>query len=418
MKLPPARFHGWTVVAGCFVMATIAWGLGFYGTGLFLAFLVGEQGMPIAAVSGGITAYFWVSAVLIMSCGPIIDRLGPRLSVTIGTVCLMLSVAAIARVSALWQFYAALGVLAVAWTTMSSSAINAILAPWFDRKRGLALSVALTGASVGGMVVIPLVTALSASLGHRDGLTLSAGLLGAVLLVVAWFCFVRDPAALGQYADGAAMPVTASPEATATATALLQPWPLARILRSRAFLSNALPFSIGLTVQIGFLTHQISMLQPLLGRERTAWAVGVTTVSAVLGRLVAGVLMDRMPRRAVAALNFTCQCGGLLLLIFAREPLAVYAACVLCGMAVGNMITFPGLLIQREFPAAQFNRVNRLAVGFGQILYACGPVVMGYFRQSTGSYTVPLWGCVMLAAAAAISIWVARPPLVTGTVGA
>ncbi|HTU63948.1 MAG TPA: MFS transporter, partial [Polyangiales bacterium] len=179
-------FRGWEVVAGCFVMAMVSWGLGFYGTGLYLAYLVGERGMPISAVSGGITAYFWLSALMIMSCGPLIDRAGPRLSVSIGTVAMVLALSAIARVEAVWQFYAALGLLAISWTTMTSSAINAILAPWFVRKRGMALSLALTGASFGGIAVVPLVSAAIHAYGERKGLTLAAAGFGALILLVAW----------------------------------------------------------------------------------------------------------------------------------------------------------------------------------------------------------------------------------------
>ncbi|MFT3799909.1 MAG: MFS transporter [Burkholderiaceae bacterium] len=399
-----AWFRGWEVVAGCFVMATVAWGLGFYGAGLYLAYLTGERGLPIGATSAAITGYFWFSALLIMTCGPWIDRAGPRVSVTVGTLAMTAAVIVIAWSTRLWHFHAAMLAMSVGWTTMSSSAINAILAPWFDRKRGLALSIALTGASFGGIVVIPLLTAMIAAKGFRDGLTGAALVLAAVVLAVAWRCFVREPAAVGQQVDG-----DAGPRAQAARDDGQAPWPLARVLGSPGFLSNTVPFSIGLTVQVGFLTHQLSMLRPLIGAQSAAWAVGLTTVCAVAGRLLAGALMDRLERRALAALNFVLQAGGLLLLAFATEPVILYAGCVAAGLAVGNMITYPGLLIQREFPSAQFNRVNRLAVGITQFIYACGAYLMGAAREAAGDYRLPLLGCAALAAVAALGVWFGRP---------
>jgi len=151
------------------------------------------------------------------------------------------------------------------------------------------------------------------------------------------------------------------------------------------------------------------MLEPLLGGQGAAWAVGLTTVSAVLGRLIAGALMDRLERRALAALNFVSQTAGMALLAEARDTTLIHAACVLSGLAVGNAITFGGLLIQREFPAEQFNRVNRLAVGIGQICYACGPVLFGFTREWSGGYAVPLYISAVVALCAAGIVWAGRP---------
>jgi MFS family permease len=400
------RFHGWEVVAGCFVMAMISWGLGFYGTGLYLAYLVGERGMPISAVSGGITAYFWLSALMIMSCGPLLDRAGPRLSVSTGALAMFGALSAIARVEQVWQFYAALALLAISWTTMTSSAINTILAPWFVRKRGMALSLALTGASFGGIIVVPLVSAATRAYGQRDGLTLAAAGFAALSLLVAWRCFVPEPSRVGQFPDG-----DRAPPPAATSPGSATPWPLRRLLAAPTFLSIVVAFSIALTAQVGFLTHQISMLQPVLGTQGAAWAVGLTTISAVLGRLVAGALMDRASRRALAALNFLSQVLGLLLLAQAFQhgwTLLSYLACALFGLSVGNAITFSGLLIQLEFPPEQFNRVNRLAVGIGQICYACGPLLMGFMRQHSGGYSLPLYVSAAVAASSALVIWLGR----------
>jgi MFS family permease len=401
-------FRGWEVVAGCFAMAMVSWGFGFYGTGLYLAYLVAERGFPINAVSGGITAYFCLSAALIMGCGPLIDRAGPRLSVTIGTLAMVLSVSAIAHVEALWQFYAALGLMAVSWTTMTSSAINTILAPWFLRKRGRALSLALTGASFGGIAVVPVVSAAAHAYGHRTGLPLAAAGFGALTLLVAWRCFVPHPNKVGQFPDGdLSAPLTASAAGSDT------PWPLRRVLSEPAFLSLSTAFSIALTVQVGFLTHQISMLQPLLGTQGAAWAVGLTTISAVVGRLMAGALMDYVERRALSALNFASQVIGLVMLAQAQQQGAsawlIYTACAICGLSVGNAITFSGLLIQHEFPPEQFNRINRLAVGIGQICYACGPLLLGFIRQQTGGYTVPLYISAAVVATSSVIIWLGRP---------
>ena len=66
----------------------------------------------------------------------------------------------LALVTRPWHVYAAFAVMSVGWATMSGAAINIIVAPWFDTRRGLAVSWALNGASAGGIIIAPLLTFL------------------------------------------------------------------------------------------------------------------------------------------------------------------------------------------------------------------------------------------------------------------
>src|SRR5215468_5707981 len=75
-----------------------------------------------------------------------------------------------------WQIYAAFGVMSLGWATMSGAAINIIVAPWFDRRRGLALSWAMNGASVGGVVIAPMLVLLISRFGFSAGLNTAAAL--------------------------------------------------------------------------------------------------------------------------------------------------------------------------------------------------------------------------------------------------
>src|SRR3546814_5915583 len=63
---------------------------------------------------------------------------------------------AVTRVSEPWQLWPAFLAMSAGWATMSSVMVNALLAPWFDRRLGMAISLALNGASCGGVIVAPL----------------------------------------------------------------------------------------------------------------------------------------------------------------------------------------------------------------------------------------------------------------------
>ncbi len=415
----PGQFFGWWVVGGCFVMASACWGLAFYGNGLYLAHLVKDRGWPVFPVSAAFSVFFWIGAVLIVATGRWVDQMGPQRSAAFGTISMTVAVLMIAQVNALWQLYLAMVFLALGWAWMSGAAINATVARWFDRRRGAALSVALTGASIGGIVVVPLMILAIEGLGFARGVSLVALGLGAIVLATIGLCFVRDPALLDQQVDEVRQSVAVGGHDVAAQTApvggprvsgpAFEPWSIFRLIRMRAFVTNVIPFSIGLLAQAGFLTHQITAFEERYSRSTAAFAVVITTISAIVGRLLVGYFVDSISRRLIAALNFAIQVIGLLMFAFGGEPLTLYLGCVFFGAGVGNMIAFSGLLVQREFPREQFAHVTRWATAITQATYALGPALLGLIRQSSGSYFWCLILCAVIGVVSSLVVWFGQP---------
>src|SRR6476469_7907793 len=78
-------FHGWRVVAACFVVAAVAWGLGLFGSSVYLQAVTAAHGWPTAQVSSAITLFFLVSAVIQRAVSRSSDRRGPRPVLLAGT---------------------------------------------------------------------------------------------------------------------------------------------------------------------------------------------------------------------------------------------------------------------------------------------------------------------------------------------
>jgi MFS family permease len=156
-------YRGWLVVAAGFLVAMFGFGLGFYGPGIYLVALQARYDWSTEELSSAITVYYVLGAALLfLVVGPLFDRWGARAVVTIGTVAMACGIVSLTLMTRPWQVYAALAVMSLGWATMSGAAINIIVAPWFERRRGLALSWALNGGSVGGVVIAPmLVLAIS-----------------------------------------------------------------------------------------------------------------------------------------------------------------------------------------------------------------------------------------------------------------
>ena len=398
-------FYGWNIVGATFVMALGSFGLGFYGIAVYVAALQQLHGWSASAVSAPVTVYYVAGALLTAAIAGVYERFGPRVVVAGGAVCMAASIAALGVVGRPWQLYPAFLVMSIGWGAMSGAAINIILAPWFHRRRGLAVSLAFNGATLGGVVVVPALIALVGWLGFSRALAIAALVLLVTLLAIAAMIMRSRPEALGLGPDGD------SPRAAPIDSAGVRDRHWRRdALRTWRFWSVSAPFALGLAAQVGVLTHLVALVTPALGVSGAARAVSLTTAAALVGRLATGFVVDQVNRRLVASATLIVQLAGLAVL--AREPSAasVYAGCALFGLGVGNMTTLPGLILAVEWPRERFSVLVGLAVGINQLTFAFGPSLVGVVRDQAGTYSAALWTCALLQAVSAALILLGPGP--------
>jgi MFS family permease len=381
------RYFGWRVVATLFLVAVAAWGFGFYGQGVYLAEFSRRFGWSVAAVASASTVFYLASAFLTVFISDALARFGPRLCVLFGVVCYAVSTASLAFVDALWQLYAAYLVMALGWTTMSIGAITNIVGMWFSNKRGLAISLALTGASCGAICIVPSLIALIGAFGFTKALLIAPAVMVAILvpLVFVWI----DAPAVRRDASGARIQPVAGE------------WTRARAFRSWPFWSVTLPFSLAWLAQAGFLVHQIAFLEPVLGRTEAGLAVATTTAASVIGGLTLGTVLDRLNQRLASALAIMSQVAALFAMTQTTNAIVLFAACGVFGLSVRNVITFPALIVQREFEASSFGMLIGLSTAISQFVFAFGPGLIGLVRDWSGSYRAALLLCVVIDLVAA-----------------
>jgi fucose permease len=285
--------------------------------------------------------------------------------------------------------FAAAVLMACGWAGCTSTAISTALALYFQRQRGLAITLALNGASAAGFTVAPLLVALSQHYGVGTAVPLvAAGMLAIVLPLIGFGFPRRDHAAPATAAHHAAVAIGPGD-----------------VLRSLRFWSVALPFALALAAQVGLIVHLVSFLLPRLGAANAAAALALTSMAAMGGRLGLAAVIDRLPQRRAAAASFASQAVGVALMIgFARRPEFLYAGCLLFGLSVGNVITFPALIVQREFPPAAFGVVIGLSTAVSQFTFSLAPALLGVVRDTTGSYTPVLTLCMGFQLMAAVLV--------------
>jgi MFS family permease len=400
------HYDGWRVTAVCFVVAMFCWGFGLYSHGIYLAELQRLFGWSTSLISGATTAYYLLTASLVVFVSDAIVRFGPRRIFLTGTCCLGSAVALLAFVAAPWQLYLVYFIMAVGSAAMHVGAITSVLGLWFDRQRGLAVSLALNGASSGGIFVAPTLIVAIATTGFAAAMVGAAAIMAAVLIPAIAIGIDRPP--MRSEATGVFLPHGGSRLETGSATAPPR-WTRAEALRSLAFWSVAGPFALALMAQVGFFVHQIAFLEPAIGRTQAGLTVALLTAMAIVGRLALGVSVLRLDLRRVTALSLLSQAAALLAMMQTTNAAVLFVACAIFGLSAGNLVSLPALIIQREFEATSFGMLVGLSTAIGQFTYAFGPGLLGVVRDATGGYGAALALCIMLQLAAAGAVQMSRP---------
>ena len=342
------RYAGWRVVLACFLLALFLFGFALYGNGVYLAELPRLRGWPAAMISGAVTLSFLIGNISVIFTDELIARLGLRRLVLFGVAGLAASTALLAIVREPWQLYFAFILMSLGWTGMGTVAIAALVSRWFVRRRGLALSLAYTGGSCGGVIVAPLLVFWSRPSASPPRYWRPPP--SCCWCWCRWCCcgLLHIPAECEPDMPGSAQ----APMAVAQSRAA--------IIRQPAFWTITIPFALAFLAQVGFIVHQIALLEPGIGRPGAGLAVALTTAMALVGRLCLGSVADRFNPRWLTTLSFVTQALALLTIIEAGQAPVLLAACAAFGFSVGNLITLPPLIIHREFEPGELHRGARI----------------------------------------------------------
>jgi MFS family permease len=322
----------------------------------------------------------------------------------IGAVLAGAGIVAWSVASAPWQLFVAAAISGSGWAATSGAAINAMVAPWFDRDRPKAIGLAFNGASIGGVMFPPLLILLIAKIGVEAAAVAVGIAVPLVIIPLSIFYLRRDPKGLGLAPDGLLI-IDSKPH---VATPLTRS-PRKDLIKTKGFMTLSVAFALALFAQVGLLTHLLTRISPLLGENGAAAAVSMVTTSAVLGRTLLGWTIGGRDRRLAASANFLLQSVGVALMIISDAPTVVLVGCVLFGLGVGNVVSLPPLIAQHEFRAADVGTVVALVVAFNQAVFALAPAVLGVLRDISTSYVVPFALAAAMQIVAALIVLI-RPP--------
>lgn len=377
---------GWTLVLAASL------GFSFYSvmlasTGLFMGPLGEEFGWSRTLLSSGPSIATIVNALLGPFLGMLIDRFGSRRVALPGLVLTSLSIVSFSLLDgsqvqwvALWVVFGfvSVSIKSTAWTT----AVVGV----FQKSRGLALGLTLSGTAVAQSAVPPLGNFLINEFDWRGGFVwLGLGWGGITLVVCLLFLFdKRDRAAKerkAQAREGREM-AREEPDGEIPGLTIPQAW------RDSAIWRLAISNFIVMVLTMGLAIHLFPILTEAgVDRNRAAWLVGLSGIAGIVGKLVTGVLLDRFRPNWVGGITLgAAALAFALLLEGVRSPTLILIALLVNGYAAGTKTHITGFLTAGYAGMKNFGAIYGVMSSLMALAAGVGPMLAGLVYDLSGDY--------------------------------
>jgi sugar phosphate permease len=331
----------------------------------------------------------------------LIDRVGARKvivpSLLIFAACLISFYFLSAR---LWQFYAIYVVIGLVSGGTSTLPYFRVISDWFDRKRGLALALVMIGYGVGTFILPPLASWLIETVGWRRAYVVIGVMVVAVAVPVVALFLKEKPQMMGLCPDGESREPAVADKPAGHDFGLTT----REALRTNTFWLIVIPIFLIATSIMGCSVHLIPLLTDRrLTPQTAALAASLTGAAVMLGRLVAGYLLDRY-MASVVAVGFFCGAAlGIFFLWSGATGMAAFVGAFLIGLGNGAEGEVLGYLVSRYFGMRSFGEIYGYALSSFTLGGVVGPLLMGIGFDATGSYRLVL-GIFLLATLASAGL--------------
>ena len=383
-------YYGWKIVAALLFLLTFTSGLSFYNHAIYLNALATQSNFDVSTASTAVSIFFLTGGVMGLFVARWVQEYDPRICITAGAIISFMSLSLLAYVSTVWQLFLVYAFFGTGFSASSLIPATTLVTKWFHRRRAMALSVASTGLSLGGVILTPLSAVMVESLGFK----IAAPLIGVIFLVgvvpVAWMYLRESPESMGLHVDGD-LPESIDESVTSDPPQVIEGGITFKEARRRKFFWGvSLAYIFLMAAQVGGIAHQYGLARELLTEAETAIAVAILPVFSIIGRLIGGWIVDRMSIRKFAISMMILQAASLSLLAGGFGIFTLFLGLAAFGATVGNLLMLQPLLIADAFGVKDYARIFSVSNLMSSWGTAMGPGVLGFVYATSGSlYQLP-----------------------------
>ncbi len=403
-------FYGWGVVATS-VLVSFAQ-VPMYGPVLsvFVKPIGDDMGWSRGEISIAFTLGSLFGSLISVVVGRQLDRAGARSAVVVAGMVVTGVLVGLALMQEVWQFWLFFGVGRTAALAGINLGTSVAVANWFVRKRARAASFLGIGLRTGQAVFPLFITPIVVYLSWRHAYAFLAIVVFLLVVIPGWLFIRRRPEDFGLHPDGDSAEAAAAP-GNAAARDLAASWTLPEARRTVAFWLLTIASMTVVFAQTAVNLHAVASLQDRgVGGGFAGIFVFLFAGTAALSALAWGAVMDRWHVRwgTIAATLFS-GVSMALLIVADNLPMAV-AFALLFGLGTGGWTIAQTVLFANYFGRRYLGSIRGYTQMISAPVGAFGPLMAGWLKDATGSYTVALSIFLVTQCVVALSLLAARQP--------
>ncbi len=394
--------YGWVVLATGFTALFFSSGSRF-AFGLLLRPMSEDLDMSRSALSLAATCFMVVSALSMPLFGRLIDTYSLRIIIAIGVVVASAGIALMGLAATQWQVIALYGVVfAIGSGGASVGPIGVMISRWFERGRGTATSVAMSGNAMGQLIIITALASTLAYIGWRNAYIV-LGLVNLMIVAPLVIAFARPaPDAPHTEASVDSLSAEAAP-----------PLSVRTLLASRQLWLLLVVYSVCGFQDFFVATHVVAFAQDKgLSVALSGNLFALMGLMGLAGVLMAGTLSDLFGSVLPTALCFLARIVCFGFIIFFQDTTAIVAFALMYGftflITAPLTVTFAG----KMFGAARLGTMSGIINMTHHIAGGLGALAGGLVFDAQGSYDAAFALMFSLSAlAAALTFMVRERPI-------
>ena len=408
-------YYGWIIVAVALV--SMAFWLGIRSSfSVFYVALLEDFPWSRSGSAGAQSMALITYTLLAPLVGGLIDRFGPRRVIVPGILVLALGLVLCSTIDTLTQFYLMYGVvMGSGITCIGIVTYSAILAHWFEKKRGLASGIAVSGMGLGTFLLVPLSQTFISMWGWRLTFIVTGALVLIILLPANAILLRHKPEEIGQYPDGSKPFETPGLPAAQHGQKrdIKTDWTLKKAVHTGRFWAlMTFPFLSIIGIYI-ILVHNVKFLVDQgIDKMTAALIFALVGIISSIFRIFWGWLSDRIGREITFTMGILCAClgvGSLLLFEFTGSMPFTWSFFIFFGMGWGVTAPMYMSVSADLFKGKVFGLIyGFLEAGIG-LAGALGAWIAGFIFDETHSYNMAFILVIVVLLLSCVFVWLAAP---------
>jgi OFA family oxalate/formate antiporter-like MFS transporter len=392
MKKTSKIFYGWWIVTSGTIIIIVGGGIGWKTFGVFFMPLIDQFHWSRGDLSLAMSLFsiVWVVGPF---AGKFIDRQGVRRIMAAGALVAGISFALLSLTHSIWYIYLMYLANGIGFLGIVDIPIVAAVSNWFEKKRGLAMSIVMSGYGMGGLIFMPLTSLLI----DRYGWSTTYLILGLLMILVqiplTVLVFRHKPSDLNMSAYGQSAGNDKKPADEKVA----ESFSLKEAMQNSNFWLLVISMSLSILVLSSVMTHAVPFLQGYGFTNQSASNIlAFASGMSIPGALLTGYLSDKISTKRLMSIVMLFQAAGVAFLLVGHSSINIILFIILFGAGIESLFILMPLAIQEFFGLKSIGAIYGGVWEFVAVSMAFGPTLTGYLFDVTRSYQLAFLLCLGL----------------------